>query len=73
MKREGTAARNIARTFNISEATVYNIASGRTRGRSEGRKKLVLHLPEPGIQEEDLSKRGDDEFFQHVRPWDFIG
>lgn len=73
MKAEGASARNIARSFGISEPTVYNIAAGRTRPRAERYRNVQIRTAEPEVQEVDFSQLPDNVLFKHVRMWDFIG
>jgi transposase-like protein len=73
LKAEGATVKNIARTFGVSEPTVYNIAAGRTRARARRQQNGQQDGHEPVFQEVDFSALPDEVLFTHVRIWDFIG
>lgn len=80
LHENGALMKDIARKFNISEATVSNYIHGRTRPRfmkrRAGRPRVIpvtKIYAAPDFKEENFSKLKDDVLFQHVRACNFIG
>jgi hypothetical protein len=73
LREAGESVKNIQRMYGISEATVYNVASGKTKPRSHWYKGKQVEHPDPEPPDEDFSQYPDTVLFKHVRSAAFIG
>jgi len=79
-QEEGKSLKDLAKLFDICEATVYNHVHGRTNPRALRKKKIrpkkatVINLyASSACEEMDFSTLPDDVLFVHVRECNFIG
>lgn len=75
LRQDGWKCKDIAKRFNVCEATAFNIVNGKTvpRRRRDVVTKIRNAYAALDFEEEDFSKKPDDALFQHVRVRDFIG
>lgn len=75
LRDEGSKIKDIAKRFDVCEATVSNIVRGKYAPRRRKQVEVTLRSPYSPLdfKEEDFSSLPDDVLFQHVREWDFIG
>jgi transcriptional regulator with XRE-family HTH domain len=74
---EGMKIKEIAKRFNVCEATVSNIVKGNTvpRGTAKLRKasKQGPAIEAHELESQDFSQLPDDVMFEHVKEYNFIG
>lgn len=82
LHKQGKLIKEIAQKLEVCEASVSNHIHGKTnlrglvvkkRKAKQNGVKVVNHLADPYLEEEDFSKLPDSVLFEHVREFNFIG
>ena len=76
MRLEGVRVKDIAKKFQVCDATISGIVKRRIGvivRPKKGDMKYSHPDKEPGVKEEVFADLPDEVLFKHVRIWDFIG